>query len=84
VTTSKSQLQKFGCRLIQTNSHNSTPVGFYVVSTCDVAFIVETSKNDREADADADVDSDLHITMSITLEPDEPDTQKKRQAHLVP
>jgi hypothetical protein len=49
-----------------------------------VAFIVETSKNDREADADADVDSDLHITMSITLEPDEPDTQKKRQAHLVP
>jgi hypothetical protein len=44
------------------------PVGFYVVSTCDVAFLVENSKNDRYAYADGDAGS--HITMLITLEPD--------------
>jgi hypothetical protein len=44
-----------GCDLIQTDSHNSTPAGFYVVSTCDVAFLVKNSKNDRDADGRPDL-----------------------------
>jgi hypothetical protein len=62
------------------NLHNSTPLDFYVVSTCDMAFLAGSSKNDRDADADAD----LHITISTASEPNEPDTQKKRQSYLVP
>jgi hypothetical protein len=42
---------KGGRGSIAINSHNSTPVQSYIVSTSDVAFLVETSKNDRNADA---------------------------------
>jgi hypothetical protein len=48
-STSKSQLGKFGRGSIQTNSHSSTSVGF------DVAFLVENSKNNRDADGRPDL-----------------------------
>jgi hypothetical protein len=55
VSTSKSQLGKFGRGSIQTNSHNLSSVGFCVVSTCDVAFLVKNSKNDRDANGHPDL-----------------------------
>jgi hypothetical protein len=77
MSTSKSWLGKFGRGSIAINSHNSTPVQSYVVSTSDVAFLVENSKNDRDADADANTnagaganaDADFLITISNLMSP---------------
>ena len=53
----KKLARKIRARFDQKNSHNSTSVGFYVVSTCDVAFLGNNSKNDADADANPDSQS---------------------------